>query len=92
MLSTSPPDSDPQRDSRPPPCRAAGRSRPRWHPGAAALLPPPPDGASSRIGEQFHTRGAWTIRAGVGLHIAAVAWHRFVKRDSVTVRMLPDIR
>ena len=52
----------------------------------------PLDKASSRVGEELHLWGAWAIYAVVGVHIAAVVWHRFVKRDSVLSRMLPGIR
>ena len=52
----------------------------------------PLDKASSRLGEELHLWGAWAIYAVVGLHIAAVVWHRLVKRDSVLARMLPGIR
>ncbi len=52
----------------------------------------PLDKASSRLGEELHYWGAWAIYAVVGLHIAAVLWHRLVKRDSVLDRMLPRTR
>ncbi len=36
--------------------------------------------------------GTTSIYAVVGLHIAAMVWHRLVKRDSVLALMPPGIR
>ena len=52
----------------------------------------PVDKASSRLGEELHVWGAWAIYAVVGLHLAAVLWHQWVKRDGVLSRMLPGMR
>jgi cytochrome b561 len=38
-------------------------------------------------GELLHDRGAWVIAAVVLLHLAAVGWHRWIKRDEVLSRM-----
>lgn len=38
-------------------------------------------------GEMLHDRAAWIIGAVVLLHLAAVAWHHWVKRDEVLRRM-----
>ncbi len=38
-------------------------------------------------GEVLHDRGAWVISGVLVLHLAAVAWHRWVKRDEVLSRM-----
>jgi cytochrome b561 len=43
----------------------------------------------SALFELLHERGAWVIGALVLLHVAAVAWHRWVKRDEVLSRMAP---
>jgi cytochrome b561 len=47
----------------------------------------PRDPALSKWGEVLHDRGAWVIGAVLALHLAAVAWHHFVKRDEVLARM-----
>lgn len=49
----------------------------------------PVDKAGARAAEALHLYGAWAIYAMVGLHLAAVAWHRFVRRDGVLARMWP---
>lgn len=49
----------------------------------------PIDKASSHVGGRLHLWGAWAIYAVLGLHVVAVLWHRFVKRDGVLSRMLP---
>lgn len=38
-------------------------------------------------GEMLHDRAAWVIVALVVLHVAAVAWHHWIKRDEVLSRM-----
>jgi cytochrome b561 len=48
------------------------------------------DPSLSRAGEMLHDKGAWIIYAIVLLHIAAVAWHQFYRRDKVLRRMLPE--
>ena len=47
----------------------------------------PRDAALSHLGEMLHDRGAWVLGAVLALHLGAVAWHRFVKRDEVLSRM-----
>jgi cytochrome b561 len=44
----------------------------------------------SRAGEMLHDKAAWIIYAIVLLHLAAVAWHQFYRRDHVLRRMLPE--
>lgn len=44
----------------------------------------------SELGEWLHQYGAWAMYVVVGLHLAAVCWHEFYKKDSVLKRMLPD--
>jgi cytochrome b561 len=41
---------------------------------------------------EFHEFGATILLALVGLHIAAAAYHRFVRKDRVVERMLPQRR
>jgi cytochrome b561 len=38
-------------------------------------------------GELLHDRGAWVIGGVLLLHLAAVGWHRWIKRDEVLSRM-----
>jgi cytochrome b561 len=38
-------------------------------------------------GELLHDGGAWVVVAVVALHLAAVVWHRWIKRDEVLARM-----
>ncbi len=52
----------------------------------------PVDKAATHLPEALHLYGAWAIYLVVGLHIAAVAWHHLVKRDSVLSRMAPRLR
>jgi cytochrome b561 len=40
-------------------------------------------------GERLHDLGQWLVYAVLGLHVAAVVWHQFVKRDGVLARMWP---
>lgn len=47
----------------------------------------PRDPALSHWGEVLHDRAAWVLGAVLVLHLAAVAWHVFVKRDEVLSRM-----
>ncbi len=49
----------------------------------------PLDKALSETGYRVHYFVAWIIGAVLVLHVAAVLWHRFVKRDEVLSRMLP---
>jgi cytochrome b561 len=47
----------------------------------------PNDKAITDWGELLHDRAAWIIGAVVLLHLAAVAWHHWIKRDEVLSRM-----
>jgi cytochrome b561 len=38
-------------------------------------------------GKLLHDRGGWVIAAVVTTHLAAVAWHQWIKRDEVLSRM-----
>ncbi len=49
----------------------------------------PHDKPFSQLGQWLHHLGAWGICALVAAHLAAVVWHRWVKRDEVLGRMLP---
>lgn len=49
----------------------------------------PQDKALAHWAGQTHYRLAWTIGAILALHLAAVAWHRWVKRDEIFARMWP---
>ena len=44
---------------------------------------------AGRTGD-VHDALAWVIGAALALHLAAVVWHRFVKRDGVMARMWPS--
>ncbi|HYA74191.1 MAG TPA: cytochrome b [Roseiarcus sp.] len=50
----------------------------------------PQDKALAHGASQAHYRLAWTIAAILALHLAAVAWHRWAKRDEIFARMWPD--
>jgi cytochrome b561 len=47
----------------------------------------PHDDGISAWGKLLHDRSGWVIAAVVGLHLAAVAWHQWIKRDEVLSRM-----
>ena len=47
----------------------------------------PHDNVISAWGKLLHDRGGWVIAAVVALHLAAVAWHQWIKRDEVLSRM-----
>lgn len=47
----------------------------------------PQDRQISDWGELLHDRGAWVIAGLLMLHVAAVAWHHWIKRDEVLSRM-----
>ena len=49
----------------------------------------PVDKAAVPVAEDLHRYGAWAIYGVVGLHVAAVVWHQFVRRDGVLSRMWP---
>ena len=46
----------------------------------------------AKLGQSWHGAGAWIAYAVISLHLAAVAWHYFYKRDDVLTRMAPSIR
>ncbi|MDT3377357.1 cytochrome b [Labrys sp. KNU-23] len=46
------------------------------------------DSAIAAAGEWLHDHGAWILYVVVGLHLAAVCWHQFYKKDAVLSRML----
>jgi cytochrome b561 len=50
------------------------------------------DRSVSEAGEMLHDKGAWIIYAIVAVHLAAVAWHHFYRKDNVLSRMLPGPR
>ena len=50
----------------------------------------PLDKADAALGETLHYWGAWVLGAILVLHILAVVWHVFVRRDEVLSRMLPS--
>lgn len=47
----------------------------------------PRDDGLALLGETLHDRAAWVIAGVLLLHLAAVAWHRWIKRDDVLSRM-----
>jgi cytochrome b561 len=47
----------------------------------------PHDTTMASWGETLHDRAAWIIAAVLVMHLAAVAWHHWVKRDEVLSRM-----
>ena len=49
----------------------------------------PQDKALGHLASQAHFWLAWAIGAALALHLAAVAWHLWVKRDDVFQRMWP---
>lgn len=49
----------------------------------------PQDKALAASASLAHYWLAWAIGAVLALHLAAVCWHRFVKRDGVLARMWP---
>jgi cytochrome b561 len=50
----------------------------------------PPDKALAHLAAQAHFWLGWTIIAIVALHLAAVAWRVWVRRDEVFARMWPS--
>ncbi len=52
----------------------------------------PLDKITADLGETLHYWGAWVLGAILALHILAVVWHVFVRRDEVLSRMLPAKR
>jgi cytochrome b561 len=49
----------------------------------------PKDKVLSQLAGVFHYWGAWIICSVLALHVLAVAWHSWVKKDGVSARMLP---
>ena len=49
----------------------------------------PLDKTLAHTAADLHEYGAWAIYAVVGAHLAAVAWHQLIRRDTVLRRMLP---
>lgn len=49
----------------------------------------PHDKTLAHLGAQAHYWLAWTIGACLLLHLAAVAWHTWIKRDQTLARMWP---
>ena len=49
----------------------------------------PQDKGLADSAAQAHFWLAWTIGAVLTLHLAAVIWHRYIKRDGVLARMWP---
>ena len=47
----------------------------------------PHDLGIAEWGKLLHDRGGWVIAAVVALHLAAVIWHHWIKRDEVLSRM-----
>ncbi|OLP45855.1 hypothetical protein BJF95_09935 [Rhizobium oryziradicis] len=45
------------------------------------------DRALGRLASTIHHYGAYTFFTILGLHLAAVAWHRLIKKDEVLSRM-----
>jgi cytochrome b561 len=50
----------------------------------------PRDKALAHLGGQAHFWLAWAIGAVLALHLAAAAWHAWVKRDEIFSRMWPN--
>jgi len=47
-----------------------------------------PDKAAANAYEERHILFAYVLLALIVLHVAAAAWHHFIKRDGVTMRMV----
>ena len=52
----------------------------------------PKDKALSQLAGAFHYWGAWAICSVLILHLLAVAWHSWIKKDEILARMLPAAR
>ena len=50
------------------------------------------DKAATRTPEMLHGYGAYAIYTVVVLHVAAVVWHHWIKRDTILARMWPGAR
>lgn len=68
---------------------AAGGHDVPWFDLFAWPIVAPQDEGLSHIAAQTHYWLAWTIGVVLALHLAAVAWHSWVKRDDVFARMWP---
>jgi cytochrome b561 len=49
----------------------------------------PKDKALSQLAGVVHYWGAWTVCSVLAVHLLAVAWHRWIKKDEILARMLP---
>jgi cytochrome b561 len=47
-----------------------------------------PDKANADFFEDWHIYAAYTLLALIVIHFGAAAWHHFIKRDRVTMRMV----
>jgi cytochrome b561 len=52
----------------------------------------PLDETAATAGQTLHHWGAWLIGTLLILHVLAVGWHVFVKKDEVLSRMLPSAK
>ena len=52
----------------------------------------PIDKAAAHAGEVLNVYGAYAIYIVVALHVGAVIWHHFIRRDTVLARMWPGAR
>ena len=50
----------------------------------------PVDKALSKSADAAHYWLAWAAAFVIALHLAAVAWHRWVRRDETLARMMPE--
>jgi cytochrome b561 len=51
-----------------------------------------PDSELADTLSDYHVWLAWSLLVLVGMHVAAAAWHHFVRRDAVLRAMLPSPR
>jgi cytochrome b561 len=49
----------------------------------------PRDKPLASLAQQLHYAGAWTLGALLALHVLAVIWHSWIRRDEVLSRMWP---
>jgi cytochrome b561 len=49
----------------------------------------PADKALAHWGQMLHGWGAWAIYLVLALHVAAVVWHQWIRKDAVLARMMP---
>lgn len=50
----------------------------------------PVEKSISKAGDAAHYWLAWAAALAIGLHLAAVVWHRWIRRDEVLSRMIPE--